>query len=194
MTRVMPIRSGTRMARGWHACTFPAEARECTHRNGDRCRSHSRDDRSARSDTGTVESEVEVQRNHKTGADRTLFPGARSSESGEYRSWLVRAAVGRSTLLLAVAANVVVFFFIDRGTSTTDLMLDLGDQPAAAIYSMLGFIYCGIVLAAMLALAEQRANLVQMETFEARHTMAWNSDPGRWRMCVSAWYSEFLAG
>lgn len=45
-----------------------------------------------------------------------------------------------------------------------------------------------------LALAEQRADLVQMKTFEARHTMAWNSDPGRWRMCVSAWHSEFLAG
>lgn len=102
-----------------------------------------------------------------------------------------------------------MFFFIDRGTSTTGLMLDLGDQPTAAIYSMLGFIYCGIVLAAMRALGLAYGALslltflflcggfsgqVQMETFEARHTMAWNSDPGRWRMCVSAWYSEFLAG
>ena len=85
-----------------------------------------------------------------------FFLGRAAMKAGEYRPWLVRAAVGRPALLLAVAANVVVFFFIDRGTSTTDFMLDLGDQPAAAIYSMLGFMYCGIVLAAMLALAVRR--------------------------------------
>ena len=43
------------------------------------------------------------------------------------------------------------------------------------------------------ALAEQRADVVQMGTFDAGHTMAWNSDPGRWRTRVSAWLSERLA-
>lgn len=45
-----------------------------------------------------------------------------------------------------------------------------------------------------LALAEQRTDLVQMETFEAGHTMAWNSDPERWRTRVSAWLSARLSG
>jgi pimeloyl-ACP methyl ester carboxylesterase len=36
-------------------------------------------------------------------------------------------------------------------------------------------------------LRELRADLVDLETFEADHTMSWNSDPGRWRTVVHAW-------
>lgn len=42
------------------------------------------------------------------------------------------------------------------------------------------------------ALAERRADLVQVETFAAGHTLAWNSDPERWSSSVSAWLSERL--
>ncbi|WP_346923296.1 hypothetical protein [Rothia sp. (in: high G+C Gram-positive bacteria)] len=58
----------------------------------------------------------------------------------------------------------------------------------------LGLAYGALSLLTFLFLCGGFSGQVQMETFEARHTMAWNSDPGRWRMCVSAWYSEFLAG
>lgn len=49
-----------------------------------------------------------------------------------------------------------------------------------------------VTVTTSLALAEQRADLVQLETFEAGHTLAWNSDSERWRSSVSAWLSERL--
>ncbi|MBN6750025.1 alpha/beta hydrolase family protein [Micrococcus luteus] len=37
------------------------------------------------------------------------------------------------------------------------------------------------------ALRERRPELVTLETFDADHTLAWNSDPERWRAVVSGW-------
>lgn len=85
-----------------------------------------------------------------------FFLGRAAMKAGEYRPRLVRAAVGRPALILALVTTTVLFFFIDRGASTGTFMLDLGAQPATAAYSMIGFTYCGIVLAAMLALATRQ--------------------------------------
>lgn len=37
------------------------------------------------------------------------------------------------------------------------------------------------------ALRDQRPDLMTLETFDADHTLAWNSDPERWRSAVTAW-------
>jgi pimeloyl-ACP methyl ester carboxylesterase len=37
------------------------------------------------------------------------------------------------------------------------------------------------------ALRDRRSDLVTLETFGADHTLAWNSDPQRWRAVVTAW-------
>ena len=37
------------------------------------------------------------------------------------------------------------------------------------------------------ALRDRRSDLVTLETFDADHTLAWNSDPERWRSAVTAW-------
>ena len=39
-------------------------------------------------------------------------------------------------------------------------------------------------------LAERRKDLVQLEVFDAGHTLAWNSDSQRWKSSVSTWLSE----
>lgn len=43
------------------------------------------------------------------------------------------------------------------------------------------------------ALAKRRPDLVRLESFDAGHTLAWNSDTDRWRATVSAWLSGHLA-
>lgn len=43
------------------------------------------------------------------------------------------------------------------------------------------------------ALRDRRPNLVALETFDADHTLAWNSDPERWRAVVSGWLTSPLA-
>lgn len=42
------------------------------------------------------------------------------------------------------------------------------------------------------ALRDRRPDLVQLESFDAGHTLAWNSDPARWRSAVSAWLAKQL--
>lgn len=42
------------------------------------------------------------------------------------------------------------------------------------------------------ALAERRADLVQLEAFDAGHTMAWNANSQRWKFSVSGWLSDCL--
>ncbi|MDJ0334895.1 alpha/beta fold hydrolase [Salinibacterium sp. G-O1] len=42
------------------------------------------------------------------------------------------------------------------------------------------------------ALRDRRPDLVQLESFDAGHTLAWNSDPSRWRSAVSAWLAKQL--
>lgn len=40
------------------------------------------------------------------------------------------------------------------------------------------------------ALRDQRPDLVTLEAFEADHTLAWNSNPERWRAVVSGWLTS----
>ncbi|WP_157009126.1 DUF6545 domain-containing protein [Agromyces laixinhei] len=70
---------------------------------------------------------------------------------------IVRLALSPVTYVAAVVGAAFAFFAIDRGATTTVFMLDLGGQPAAAIYSMIHFTYYAIVLAAMAAVAAHQA-------------------------------------
>ncbi|AQP51361.1 hypothetical protein BW733_11525 [Tessaracoccus flavescens] len=39
-------------------------------------------------------------------------------------------------------------------------------------------------------LRDARPDLVDLETFDAGHTLSWNSDPSRWQTTVTAWLQE----
>lgn len=43
------------------------------------------------------------------------------------------------------------------------------------------------------ALRDRRPDLVELGSFEAGHTLAWNSDPDRWRSAVSSWLSNHMS-
>ena len=43
------------------------------------------------------------------------------------------------------------------------------------------------------ALRDRRPGLVELESFDAGHTLAWNSDPNRWRTAVSSWLSSHVS-
>ena len=95
------------------------------------------------------------------GADVALmfgvfFLGHAVMKASEHQPWAVRLVLSRFVLVAALIAAVIAFLFIDRGGTTTNFMLDLGAQPAAATYSMIQFSYCGIVLTAMAALAARQ--------------------------------------
>jgi len=87
------------------------------------------------------------------------FLGRGVMKAGEYRPRLARIAVGRPALAAALAAVIISFAFIDRGTTTDAFMRDVGDQPAACTYSLTVFTYCAIVVGAMhvLAISQWRA-------------------------------------
>jgi pimeloyl-ACP methyl ester carboxylesterase len=40
------------------------------------------------------------------------------------------------------------------------------------------------------ALRDARPDLVELETFDADHTLSWNSDPDRWQSTVTTWLAE----
>ena len=42
-------------------------------------------------------------------------------------------------------------------------------------------------------LRDRRPGLVELESFDAGHTLAWNSDPDRWRTAVSSWLSSHVS-
>lgn len=88
-----------------------------------------------------------------------FFLGRGIMKAGEYRPSLMRIALGLPSLLLSLVGVAFAFLLIDRGATTTTFMRDLGAQPAAAIYSMIGFTYCGIVVAAMMILARRQYRL-----------------------------------
>ncbi|TFC90085.1 hypothetical protein E3T24_00090 [Cryobacterium sp. TmT2-59] len=95
------------------------------------------------------------------GADVALmlgvfFLGRAAMKASEHQPWAVRLVLSRFVLVVALIAAVIAFLLIDRGGTTTNFMLDLGEQPAAAAYSMIQFTYCGIVLTAMAALAARQ--------------------------------------
>jgi hypothetical protein len=94
-------------------------------------------------------------------ADLTLMTGVFLLGRGvmkafEYRPVLIRVALSRATLFAALGSAIVAFLLIDRGATTTNFMLDLGSQPAAASYSAIQFAYYGIVLSAMAVLAARQ--------------------------------------
>lgn len=85
-----------------------------------------------------------------------FFLGRGVMKASDRQPRVVQLALGRTALAVALVFSIVAFIFIDQRGTTTTFMLDLGDQPAAAAYSMIHFTYYGIVLAAMAALAAQR--------------------------------------
>lgn len=85
-----------------------------------------------------------------------FFLGRGVMKTGEYRPRLVRAAVSAPVLLIALLAITAAFLFIDRRTTTTRFMSDLGAQPAAAVYSIINFSYGALVIATMLVLAARQ--------------------------------------
>lgn len=85
-----------------------------------------------------------------------FFLGRGVMKASERQPKAVRLALGRVALVTAILGAVVAFSLIDRGGTTTNFMLELGDQPAAAVYSMIQFVYYGIVLSAMAVLAARQ--------------------------------------
>ena len=85
-----------------------------------------------------------------------FFLGRGVLKTGEYRPRLVRATVSAPVLLVALLAITAAFLFIDRDTTTTRFMSDLGAQPAAAVYSIINFSYGALVIATMLVLAARQ--------------------------------------
>ena len=85
-----------------------------------------------------------------------FFLGRGVMKTGEYRPRLVRAAVSIPMLVVSLLAITATFLFIERGTTTTRFMSDLGAQPATAAYSIINFVYGGIVITTMLTLAARQ--------------------------------------
>ena len=85
-----------------------------------------------------------------------FFLGRGVMKASEHQPWAVRLALNRFALVAALVATVIAFLLIERGDTTTNFMLDLGEQPATAGYSMIQFSYYGIVLTAMDALAARQ--------------------------------------
>lgn len=44
------------------------------------------------------------------------------------------------------------------------------------------------------ALRDARPELVELETFDAAHTLAWNTDPDRWQATVTSWLRARISG
>lgn len=88
-----------------------------------------------------------------------FFLGRGVMKAGDYRPQLVKLAVGLPALVVALICVAALFFFIDRGETTTEFMSDLGAHPAAAAYSITVFTYCGIVVTAMFVLAIRQFRL-----------------------------------
>ncbi|OMH22923.1 hypothetical protein BKD30_15240 [Tersicoccus phoenicis] len=85
-----------------------------------------------------------------------FFLGQGVMRTGEYRPRLVRAVVSIPMLAISLLAITTAFLFIERGATTTRFMSDLGAQPATAVYSIINFVYCGIVIATMMVLAARQ--------------------------------------
>ncbi|WP_254773955.1 DUF6545 domain-containing protein [Microbacterium sp. cf046] len=88
-----------------------------------------------------------------------FFLGRGIMKAAEYHPLPVRIALGPVTLVVALASLVIAFVLIDKGSTTTNFMLDLGAQSAAAWYSVIQFTYYGVVVAAMGAVATRQFRL-----------------------------------
>lgn len=85
-----------------------------------------------------------------------FFLGRGVMKASNHQPRSVQRALGTPALATALVCAIVAFFLIDRGSTTTTFMLDLGSQPAAAAYSMIHFAYYAIVLTAMAVLAARQ--------------------------------------
>ncbi|RXZ70294.1 DUF6545 domain-containing protein [Agromyces albus] len=85
-----------------------------------------------------------------------FFLGRGVMKASDHQPRSVQLALGTPTLATALVCAIVAFFLIDRGSTTTTFMLDLGYQRAAAAYSTIHFAYYAIVLTAMAVLAARQ--------------------------------------
>lgn len=85
-----------------------------------------------------------------------FFLGRGVMKASDHQPRSVQLALGTPALATALVCVIVAFFLIERGSTTTTFMLDLGYQPAAAAYSMIHFAYYAIVLTAMAVLAARQ--------------------------------------
>ncbi|GAA4375013.1 DUF6545 domain-containing protein [Agromyces bauzanensis] len=85
-----------------------------------------------------------------------FFLGRGVMKASDHQPRFAQLALGTPALATALVSAVVAFFLIDRGSTTTTFMLDLGYQPAAAAYSVIHFAYYAIVLTAMAVLAARQ--------------------------------------
>ena len=85
-----------------------------------------------------------------------FFLGRGVMKASDHQPRPVQLALGTPALATTLVCAIVAFFLIDRGSTTTAFMLDLGHQPAAAAYSMIHFAYYAIVLTAMAVLAARQ--------------------------------------
>ncbi|GAA1817748.1 DUF6545 domain-containing protein [Agromyces neolithicus] len=88
-----------------------------------------------------------------------FFLGRGVMKASDHQPRSVQLALGTPALATALVCAIVAFFLIDRGSTTTSFMIDLGYQPAAAAYSMIHFAYYAIVLTAMALLAARQLRI-----------------------------------
>lgn len=88
-----------------------------------------------------------------------FFLGRGVMKASDHQPRPVQHALGTTALVTALVCAIVAFLLIERGSTTTNFMLDLGYQPAAAAYSMIHFAYYAIVLTAMAVLATRQLRI-----------------------------------
>ncbi|WP_022890226.1 DUF6545 domain-containing protein [Agromyces italicus] len=88
-----------------------------------------------------------------------FFLGRSVMKATDHRSRSVQLALGIPALVITLVCAIAAFFLSDRGSTTTNFMLELGDQAAAAAYSIIHFLYYAIVLAAMAVLASRQLRI-----------------------------------
>ncbi|WP_411700481.1 MAB_1171c family putative transporter [Conyzicola sp.] len=85
-----------------------------------------------------------------------FFLGRGVTRAFEHQPQPIRFALSRVALFVTLGCALAAFLLIDHGQTTTNFMLDLGAQPAAAAYSAIQFAYYGIVLTTMAVLAARQ--------------------------------------
>ncbi len=88
-----------------------------------------------------------------------FFLGRGVMKASDRQPRSVQLALGTPALATTLVCAIAAFFRIDRRSTTTSLMLELGDQAAAAAYSMIHFVYYAIVLTAMAVLASRQLRI-----------------------------------
>lgn len=88
-----------------------------------------------------------------------FFLGRGVTAAYDFSNIVTRLALGRGVLTVALAGVVISFMLVDHAHTSTQFMLDFGSQPAAAVYSILQYVYYGVVVGAMgwICLDQQRS-------------------------------------